>query len=101
MTTSYRRFMVCCFGVAAGLWGTAGASAQEPQATAQPEVAGSPGLAQLSGDIPWNGISWIERRYKVEAMRKTGARSQIEAIAAGLRSLRAPSPRQVEPVTSK
>jgi hypothetical protein len=32
-----------------------------------------------------------------EAMEKTGARSELEAIVAGLRSLRAPSPRQVEP----
>ena len=32
-----------------------------------------------------------------EAMRKIGARSELDAIAAGLRSLRAPSPRQVEP----
>lgn len=32
-----------------------------------------------------------------EAMEKTGARSELEAIVTGLRSLRAPSPRQVEP----
>jgi hypothetical protein len=32
-----------------------------------------------------------------EAMRKIGARSELEAIVNGLRSLRAPSPRQVEP----
>lgn len=32
-----------------------------------------------------------------DAMQRTGARSELEAIVAGLRSLRAPSPRQVEP----
>jgi hypothetical protein len=32
-----------------------------------------------------------------EAMRKIGTRSELEAIVNGLRSLRAPSPRQIEP----
>lgn len=32
-----------------------------------------------------------------DAMHRTGARSELEAIVTGLRSLRAPSPRQVEP----
>ena len=32
-----------------------------------------------------------------ETMHRTGARSELEAIVTGLRSLRAPSPRQVEP----
>jgi hypothetical protein len=36
-----------------------------------------------------------------DAMRKIGARSELEAIAAGLRSLRAPSPRQIEPGMGK
>ncbi|MGZ8366892.1 MAG: hypothetical protein ACXW37_11120, partial [Nitrospira sp.] len=36
-----------------------------------------------------------------EAMRKVGARSELEAIVAGLRSLRAPSPRQIEPGMGK
>lgn len=34
-----------------------------------------------------------------EAMRRIGARSELEAIVAGLRSLRAPSPRKTEPET--
>jgi hypothetical protein len=34
-----------------------------------------------------------------EAMQRSGARSELEAIAAGLRSLRAPSPRKMEPET--
>lgn len=32
-----------------------------------------------------------------DAMRRIGARSELEAIVAGLRSLRAPSPRKIEP----
>jgi hypothetical protein len=36
-----------------------------------------------------------------EAMRKVGARSELEAIVAGLRSLRAPSLRQIEPRMGK
>jgi hypothetical protein len=36
-----------------------------------------------------------------EAMQRSGARSELEAIAAGLRSLRAPSPRKVEPKTAR
>lgn len=35
-----------------------------------------------------------------EAMRRSGARSELEAIVAGLRSLRAPSPRKIEPETT-
>ncbi|MBX3327531.1 MAG: hypothetical protein U0223_08430 [Nitrospira sp.] len=40
----------------------------------------------------------VELRSLLEdAMHRTGARSELEAIVTGLRSLRAPSPRQVEP----
>jgi hypothetical protein len=35
-----------------------------------------------------------------EAMRKSGARSELEAIVASLRSFRAPSPRNIEPETA-
>lgn len=34
-----------------------------------------------------------------DAMRRIGARSELEAVVAGLRSLRAPSPRKIEPET--
>ncbi len=37
------------------------------------------------------------RSLLADAMHRTGARSELEAIVTGLRSLRAPSPRQVEP----
>jgi hypothetical protein len=36
-----------------------------------------------------------------EAMRKIGTRSELEAIVNGLRSLRAPNPRQIEPDISR
>ena len=36
-----------------------------------------------------------------EAMQRSGVRSEIEAIAAGLRSLRAPAPRNIEPETRR
>lgn len=34
-----------------------------------------------------------------EAMRRSGARTELEAIVAGPRSLRAPIPRKIEPET--
>jgi hypothetical protein len=36
-----------------------------------------------------------------DAMKRSGIRSELEAIAAGLRSLRAPSPRKIEPETPR
>jgi hypothetical protein len=36
-----------------------------------------------------------------EAMQRSGARSELEAIVAGLRALRAPSPRKIEPETAR
>jgi hypothetical protein len=36
-----------------------------------------------------------------EAMQRSGARSELEAIVTGLRSLRAPSPRKTEPKTAR
>lgn len=71
MMTSNRRFMACCFGLAAWFSGAAGASAQEPQPTPQPDVAGSPALVQPPSNISWDTIEWIERRYKIEALRFT------------------------------
>ncbi|MEX0605563.1 MAG: hypothetical protein WD623_08040 [Marinobacter sp.] len=36
-----------------------------------------------------------------EAMQRTGARSELEAIAAGLRALRAPNPKKIKPDTAR
>ena len=59
------------------------------------------------GDLPDYGFTFrvtrvrdarVELRSLLDdAMHRTGARSELEAIVTGLRSLRAPSPRQVEP----
>lgn len=48
---SRRRFMAICFGLAAWFWCTAGA------------------FAQVTEGNPWDAIEWVERRYKIEAMR--------------------------------
>ncbi len=36
-----------------------------------------------------------------KAMQRSGARSELEAIVTGLRALRAPSPRKIEPETQR
>jgi len=63
------RFMVGCLSVALACAGTARASADEPQRSAQPGGSGSQSFVQLSGAIAWDTIVWIERRYKIEALR--------------------------------
>lgn len=54
--------------MAAWVFGAAGVSAHEPQGMSQPDVAGSPALAQSSSAIPWDTIQLVERRYKIEAL---------------------------------
>jgi hypothetical protein len=67
--TSYRRFMGCGFGLAAGFWGMISASAHEPSVTPRTDDAESrPALAPLSGNMSWDTIEWIEQRYKIEAL---------------------------------
>jgi hypothetical protein len=46
-----------------------GAFAQERPASAQPENAGRLSVAEASSRIPWDTILWVERRYKIEAVR--------------------------------
>ncbi len=67
--TARRRFMAICFGLAAWSWCTAGAYAQERPASPQPEGAGRPAVVVVPSDIHWDAIEWVERRYKIEAMR--------------------------------
>lgn len=67
--TSRRRFMVICFGLAAWFWCTADAFAQQRPTSPQPEDANHPTVAEASSDIDWAKIRWVERRYKIEAMR--------------------------------
>jgi len=66
--TSRRRFRTLCFDAAAWFWCIAGAFAQEPPSTLEPGGAGRPGVAAALGGS-WDTIEWVERRYKIEAMR--------------------------------
>lgn len=65
----YKRSIMCCFALATWFWCNGGASAHDPQATSQPDTTGSPAPGELSADIPWHTFFWMERRYKIEALR--------------------------------
>lgn len=67
--TSHRTYLAICFGLAAGLWCTADAFAQVPPTSLPPEDAEHPTVAEASRSVNWDGIRWVERRYKIEAMR--------------------------------
>ena len=67
--TSRSRLMALCFAAAVCLLLTAGALAQERAAPAQPEDTGRPTIAEASSSIGWDDIGWVERRYKIHAMR--------------------------------
>lgn len=63
---SRRRYMAICFGSAAWFSCTAGGA---PPPTPPPEPAGPAADVMGLSDFPWETIEWIERRYKIEAMR--------------------------------
>jgi hypothetical protein len=68
MVGSNRAFMIFCLGLGAWALSVAGAFAQAPAAAPQSDSRpGSPAAATLTG--VWDTIEWIERRYKIEAMR--------------------------------
>ena len=69
MMISRRYFIGICFSLMAGFWYTPGAFAQARPASPQPEDAGHPTIAEASRATPWDTIQWVERRYKIEAMR--------------------------------
>ena len=69
MMISRRHFMAICFSVVAGFWCTPGAFAQVRPASPQSEDAGRPTVAEASRATRWDTIQWVERRYKIEAMR--------------------------------
>jgi hypothetical protein len=77
MMTSRRHSMAIWSGLAAWYWCTPGAFAQERPASAQPEGAGRPAVAQALSAIPWDTILWVERRYKIEAMRFKAVRESF------------------------
>ena len=63
------RFMAVCFALAGALGGAAAAWAQPSPASPQPEAVDRPTLAERSRAIRWDTFHWVERRYKIEAMR--------------------------------
>lgn len=64
-----RRFGAICFGLAVGLWCTVYAFAQERPTLPQPEDTDQPTVVEASSKINWDTTRWVERRYKIEAMR--------------------------------
>jgi hypothetical protein len=60
--------MAVCFGLLAWFWCAAGAHAQDRSASPQPQDAGRPAVV-APRDIQWGAIEWVERRYKIEALR--------------------------------
>ncbi len=66
---SRRHFMAICFSVVAGLWCTPGAFAQARPTSPQPEDADRPTVEEASRATRWDTIQWVERRYKIEAIR--------------------------------
>jgi hypothetical protein len=67
--TSRRRFITICFSLVAWFWYTANAFAQPLPTSPQPGGAHRPTVVEVSSRIKWDTIKWVERRYKIEAMR--------------------------------
>lgn len=67
--TSRRRFMAIFFCLAAWFWCTTDAFAQAGPTSPQPEGTDHPTVAEASSSFNWDTIRWVERRYKIEAIR--------------------------------
>lgn len=67
--TSRKRFTTICFGLITWFWYAADAFAQARQASPQPEDATRPTVVEASSGINWDPTRWVERRYKIEALR--------------------------------
>ncbi len=63
--TSRRHFMTIGFGLLAGFWFGPVAFAAPPQV----DDAHNPAIARASVAVNWDTIKWVERRYKIEALR--------------------------------
>lgn len=63
--TSRRRFMTIWFSFLAGFWFGPSVFAASPQ----PSDARTSAVTAASVGINWDTIKWIERRYKIEALR--------------------------------
>jgi hypothetical protein len=69
MMTAHRHFTAACLGLAAWSLCTADAYAQERQPSPQPKDVTRPAVAVALSDFPWETVEWVERRYKIEALR--------------------------------
>jgi hypothetical protein len=65
--TRYKHFTVICVGLAASSWFTVSANGRERQPTPSNDTS-RPALVVSTSDIPWHDLTWVERRYKIEAM---------------------------------
>lgn len=63
-----KRLTVVCLGFAAWCWCMTNAYAQEREPSASPQDGGHPALV-APGHLPWDTFVWVERRYKIEALR--------------------------------
>jgi len=61
--------MAIFFCLAAWFWCTTDAFAQAGPTSPQPEDADHPTVAEASSSFNWDTIRWVERRYKIEAIR--------------------------------
>lgn len=62
--------MAICFGLAVGLWCTADAFAQaNPTSPQSVNMNHATVVTEASSSINWDTIRWVERRYKIEAIR--------------------------------
>jgi hypothetical protein len=69
MMISGRHFVGICLGLMTGFWYGPGAFAQARPASPQPTDAGHPTVEEVSRVTHWDTIQWVERRYKIEAIR--------------------------------
>ncbi|HSA86339.1 MAG TPA: hypothetical protein VLE46_09160 [Nitrospira sp.] len=65
---TYKHARAICIGLAASFWFTVSANGQEAQ-IAQLNDTSHPATVVTPNDIPWHDLTWVERRYKIEAMR--------------------------------
>ena len=65
--TTYKHFTAICVGLAAWSWFTVSANGQEKQPAPSQDTS-RPAAVVSPSDIPWHDLTWVERRYKIEAM---------------------------------
>ena len=69
MMISRKHFVAICFTLMAGFGCIPGAFAQARPASPLPQDADHPTVAEASRATRWDTIQWVERRYKIEALR--------------------------------